>query len=75
MTDKKYCVFEPIQAKFGGWFGKITLEDQKTIIYETLQPSKQMCFNTCVWWIEEYTKYHPLGWRPDAEDPQPEGNP
>ncbi len=52
----KYAIMEPQQSRMGGWFGKVFTEDQQTILFETLQPSKRMAFVECALWVIELNK-------------------
>jgi hypothetical protein len=74
-TPRKYTIVQPVQTKLGGWIAAVKTEDQLVTLHETFQPTKTMAFNDCVQWCMEYDFYHPLGWRPDAENPVIEAPP
>jgi len=56
MAEKKYSIKEPFQFSGGGWFGQVYDGDKPgreidDIVFETLQPSKLMAYNTCLYWV------------------------
>lgn len=54
---KRWGIKEPVQTKFGSWYGFIADPDNNEIVFETYGFSKKMTFDCCVEWCMTNNRY------------------